>query len=47
MFVSHDAEDKSTQLSKKGGGGAAIALTNKAFIVALYEKEAMTSAGKN
>ena len=28
-----------------GGGGAAIAITNKAFIVALWEKETMQSDG--
>ena len=39
MFVAHDSDDKTTQLSKRGGGGAAIAITNKAFIVAFYEKE--------
>ena len=46
MFVAHNADDMTTQLSKRGGGGAAIAITNKAFIVALYEKENMQSDGK-
>ena len=30
-----------------GGGGAAIAITNKAVIVAFYEKTLMTSAKLN
>ena len=39
MFVAHDSGDMTTQLSKRGGGGGAIAITKKACIVAFYEKE--------
>ena len=46
MFVAHNSDDMTTQLSKRGGGGAAVAITNKAFIVALYEKENLQSDGK-
>ena len=47
MYVSHDESDKTTQLSKRGGGGGAIAITNKAFIVAFYEKDLKQSDGQN
>ena len=45
MLTVHSSDDMTTQLKKMGGGGAAIAITNKAFIVGLWEKETMQSDG--
>ena len=47
MFVRHDPDGEvpGTQLSKSGGGGAAIANCNTAAVIALVEKDAKNSAG--
>lgn len=38
MFVMHDSDSQITQLSKKGGG-AALAKTHTALIIAFYKKD--------
>lgn len=47
MFVRHDdtGDVPGTQLSKQGGGGAAIANCNTASVIALVEKDAKNSKG--
>ena len=40
-----NSEDGITQMSKLGGGGGAVAKTNKALIVATFEKEVNMSNG--
>ena len=48
MFVRHDdtGDLPGTQLSKQGGGGAAISNCGTATIIALVEKETKTSTGE-
>lgn len=43
MFVSRDDVSGLTQLSKRGGGGAAIMKTNTAIVIAFYIKDKPTS----
>ena len=45
MFVTHDDVTGVAQLSKRGGGGAAICKTVSAVIIALWTKDAPTSTG--
>jgi hypothetical protein len=45
MFVSRDDLTGCTQLSKRGGGGAALMLTNTAIVIAFYEKEKPFTSG--
>jgi hypothetical protein len=47
MFVSRDDNTGCTQLSKRGGGGAALMLTNTAIVIAFYEKEKPFTSGGN
>ena len=43
MFVTFDDVSGVAQLSKRGGGGAAICKTVSAVIIALWTKDAPTS----
>ena len=45
MFVAFDDVSGVAQLSKRGGGGAAIAKTNTALVIAFWTKDAPTSTG--
>ncbi len=45
MFVTFDDVSGVAQLSKRGGGGAAICKTATAVIIALWVKDAPTSTG--
>ena len=47
MFVRHDdtGDVPGTQLSKSGGGGAAVANTGTGMVIALVEKDAKNSLG--
>ena len=39
VFVSHDAEDSVVQLSREGGGGAAVMRTKDALVFGIWKKD--------
>lgn len=45
MFVALDDVTQTALLSKRGGGGAAVAKTNTGVVIALWEKDAPSSNG--
>ena len=47
VFVNHDQEEKSTQLSRVGGGGAHIARLKEAVLIGIWEKDVKQSDGKD
>ena len=45
MFIKHDAEINCVQLSREGGGGAAIQKTKDAIIIGIWKKDMAMSKG--
>merc|ERR1740133_630961 len=46
MFIAHDETTKTTQCSKQGGGGAALANLKDATIIAFWDKTKAMSNGQ-
>ncbi len=46
MMVKHNPESNSVYLGREGGGGAAIARTNTAVVIGIWNKSATMSNGK-